>query len=94
MEEKCLGNISLKHEVYKKLEAELDVKEVEFKELKQNTMFYEMQYSFLGYNTLLSYRRVKVQLYTPILCATLMGSKFFKEYQNIVTLSPFWYSFT
>jgi hypothetical protein len=48
MEEKFLGTMSLKHEVqYKKLESELDVKEVELKELEQKKMFYEMQYSFL-----------------------------------------------
>ncbi len=49
MEEKCLGNMNLKHEVqFKKLEAKLDVKEVELKKLEEKRMVYEMQYSFVG----------------------------------------------
>jgi hypothetical protein len=41
--------MNFKHEAqYKKLEVELDVKEVELKEWEHRKMFYEVQYFFLG----------------------------------------------
>jgi len=49
VEEKCLRNLSIKHEAqHKKVGVELNVKEIELKELEHKKAFCELQYVFLG----------------------------------------------
>jgi hypothetical protein len=48
MQEKCFKSISIKHKAqYKKLIMELDLQELELKDLEQRKTFCELQYSSL-----------------------------------------------
>jgi hypothetical protein len=70
MQKQCLQNLTTKHEVqYKKLEAELDIKKFEFKNLEQRNH----NTTFQGSSMLHSYKKEMGQFYTFIPDVTMMS---------------------